>query len=223
MVLPAHIRGQDGPQHGAEVALVPLHRRAAARQFLGIGVRSAGDIAPDRHVLHVLPQHQEVIGPAVLRVGDGEALHHGPRLGVIGPGVEAVGQHRGLPVVEVHGHPEGWIGHACRLVRLRAVGIREAVDNDGDVVHRRSRTQSVFQIAAVGEEVPVVLPAGGLAEVGAALGVVCPPDSGKAAGICSYPEDGLQGLPLRRQRRLQLLEVVEWCGEGVAHRHRPVL
>ena len=129
--------------------------------------------------------------------------------------MEAVSQDIGLVIVQIKGDPQGGVGDPRLLVLRGAVRVGQLVDDHRHTGHVRPRAQGVLQVAAVGEQGPVVRPAVGIGQVRGALRVVCAPYAFKASRIGAHPQGCFQLCPVRCQSRPVLFQIVQSGHKGI--------
>ena len=134
--------------------------------------------------------------------------------------MEAVGEHRGLFVVQRKGRPDGGIGNV--LVRLRAPGVGKAIDRDRYAAEVRPVPQGLRQIGTVGEQGLVIFPAVQQVQIEASRcfggDQVGAQGTLEAAGIAAGTERGLRRDAVHRQRGGLSAQVLQLSHKGIEQR-----
>ena len=121
--------------------------------------------------------------------------------------MEAIGQNTGFIVIQIKGCTNGGIG--CLSSVLGRVGVSELIDRHRDSAYIGGRPQGTGQIAAVGEQIPVVLPTLWGIQIDAAPLLAFQQTSApfKRSGIGAQIQIGFHLAPVHSQhRKLQAVQ-----------------
>ena len=208
------------PEGRFQVAFPAGDRHPGLHGFFRVPAAGGIALAPD--VFNIVAHHDEIIRNAVAPLTflpDGKALAHDAGFPVVITGMEPIGKHRGFLIIQLEHHPNGGVGDACIAVCLRSPGSGEFIDRHRNMGQVRKIPQRPPEIGAVGQQVPVPLPAVKRQKVQAArifMGLrPVLPRALEAAGIAARVKLGFQCFTVQGEDRAVFAQAVQAGHKGI--------